>query len=74
MCSTVETSLLAQGDEEGAASPTLLVGASLFFQAAIARAYLPAATQEILMLHNYISWIGPVPQPVNLTLCLYRFR
>lgn len=70
----METSLLAQGDEEGAASPTLLVGASLFSQAAMARAYLPAATWEILMLCKYISWIGPVPQSVSLTLCLYRFR
>lgn len=70
----METSLLAQGDEEGAASPTLLVGASLFFQAAMIRAYLPAATRDIFMLHKYISWIGPVPQPVSLTVCLYKFR
>lgn len=26
------------------------------------------------MLHKYISWAEPVPQPLSLTLCLYSFR
>ena len=73
-CSAVKTSLLAQGDEEGAASPTLLVGASIFFQAAVARAYLPAANGEILMSRNV-----SVGLDLSLSLwawhsCLYRFR
>lgn len=71
--SHVETSLLAQ-DEEGAMSLRLLIGAPLFFLAAVARAYLCATTQEILILHKHISCIGPVPQPGILIFCLYRFR